>query len=261
MGSHLTLATVRLNDRCALHGCSICSNLDETLRQELGRQSHVRTFAAGETVIGEAEDTIFVGFVISGVLRIQKTLFDGRQQIVGLLLPSDMFGRVFSGRSDVAIEAACEAKLCYFSRPAFEMLMLKYPQLEHRILLSQLAQLDNARNWMVLLGCQTVMERVTTFLLILRDARRDELAADETTRPDVITIPVGRRDLAAYLGTTVESISRTVQELSRKGVLRIIDSRNFEILDGRRLSHLSGRTDLGPDSEAGEQTFRRDRVA
>jgi CRP/FNR family transcriptional regulator len=240
-----------------MHGCSLCADIDEPVWQEISRNSRVRAFSPGDTVTGEAEDTIFVGFVISGVLRLQKTLSDGRQQIVGLLLPGDMFGRIFSRTSDVAIEAACETRLCQLNRATFEALLGKYPQLERRILRSQLERLDEAQNWMLLLGCQNVMERVATFLLLQLDRKGPE-ERHGAPGPSIIAVPVSRTDLAAYLGTTVESISRAVHELGRKGVLRIIDSRHFEILDSRRLARLSGRTEFEHDME---QNFRRELAA
>lgn len=197
----------------------------------------------------EEERTYYVGTVVSGVLRLQKTLQDGRQQIVGLLLPGDMFGRVFFETSNVSIEAASGAMLCCYNRTDFEALLVRFPELEHRMLLSVLDTLDVAQEWMLLLGCQSVMERVTTFLLIIR--RR--ASGPWRTRPNgeagaSVSVPISRRDMAAYLSTTVESISRTVQDLARQEVIRIIDPHCFEILDESRLLRLSGRDEADWES-------------
>ncbi|EHK53263.1 Crp/Fnr family transcriptional regulator [Allomesorhizobium alhagi] len=231
-----------VTDRCASLGCSVCRGIDSAIKQELERLARVRRYAAGETVFGEEEEIPFVGNVVSGVLRMQKTIPDGRQQIVGLLVPSDMFGRVFSHRSQVSIEAATPVTLCCYSRRAFEALLGRFPALEHRMLLSILDELDAAQDWMMLLGCQTVMERVATFLLIVR-GRSPGLSAPAPNRPTSyeIEVPINRRDMAAYLGTTAESISRSIQEMARQGVLRIADACHFEILNERQLIWLSGR--------------------
>src|SRR5688572_20347962 len=93
-------------DRCSSLGCSACRGIDPAIKQELARLARIRRYTAGEIVVGEEEEIPFLGNVVSGVLRMQKTILDGRQQIVGLLLPSDMFGRVFSHISHVSIEAA-----------------------------------------------------------------------------------------------------------------------------------------------------------
>jgi CRP/FNR family transcriptional regulator len=222
------------------------------LQAELQRISHIRHFKAGETVIGEEEQARILGNVVTGVLKLVKTMADGRQQIVGLLLPSDLFGRAFAAKSHFALEAATDVTLCCFERPAYENLLRNNPEVEHSMLLSVLDELDAARDWMVLLGCQTVLERVATMLLILDIRTRGVPGVRAKGQgAECITVPISRRDMAIYLGTTVESISRAVQHLSRSGIIRILDPQHFEIRDRGRLIETSGRDEFRtavPDS-------------
>ena len=51
-----------------------------------------------------------------------------------------------------------------------------------------------------------------------------------------------RRDMASYLGTTIETISRHVHYLAAQGVIRIIDASHFEVLNHIRLMSISGLT-------------------
>lgn len=232
-------------DRCAIRHVSICGAADFDAQNELNRASHTRTFLAGETITAEGEEPGIVGNVVSGVLRMSKTMADGRQQIVGLLFPSDMFGRVFSHESNFAIEAATDVTLCCFDKPAFERIILKNPQIEHEILLSTLDELDAARDWMMLLGCQTVLERLASFMIIIvhRTFKQNDRHCP-APEPLFLTIPVSRRDMATYLGTTVETISRKIQYMARKKVIRILDPKHFEITNSGQLGRLSGREDL-----------------
>jgi CRP/FNR family transcriptional regulator, anaerobic regulatory protein len=226
--------------RCEAIGCAICAGIVGKTRAETSRPRRFRRFRKGETVLAEADEIGFVGNVVSGVLRMHKTLPDGRQVIVGLLLPADMFGRVFTHTSNVAIEAAIDATLCCFNRLQFEKLFERFPELEHRTVVSISHELDAAQDWMLLLATQSVIERVATFLLIL--SRRTGPHPAEAGMMRSVHVPVARRDMAAYLGTTVESISRSIQHMARSGVVRIIDPQNFVILDPRRLVELSGHT-------------------
>lgn len=222
--------------RCASLNCAICANLGPGAKLELSRIARVRTYRAGETILAESEEMGFVGNVVTGVVRLQKTLHDGRQQIVGLMLPSDIFGRVFAQTSHVAIEAATDATVCCYSRSSFERLFTRFPELEHRMLAAVSRELDAAQDWMLILATQSVPERLATFLLILRNK---SLAHSTAVSPTCVEIPVCRRDLAAYLGTTVESISRAVQQMARVGIIRIGDPQHFEIIDMPRLVALS----------------------
>lgn len=223
---------------CLSTQCSLCSTLSEPARAELTRISRIRNFDAGETILAEAETFEIVGQVLSGVLRMQKTLFDGRQQIVGLLMPGDLFGHVFARTSHVAIEAATEAVLCCYHRQSFEALFTQFPEIEHRMLAAVTEELDAAQDWMLLLATQTVTQRMATFFLYLR---RKSLSLDvpHLMGPPVIEVPICRKDLAAYLGTTVESVSRSIQQMAREHLIRILDPHRFELVDIEGLALLS----------------------
>ncbi len=253
-GSHVQLP--QKCDLCPIQHRSVCAAAGGRIRPELNRISHRRTFSAGETIVGEAEEAGIVGNVVRGVLRMVRTMADGRQQIVGLLFPSDMFGRVFASHSRYAIEAATDVELCCFDRGAFEALLVANPDVEHEVLLSTLDELDAARDWMVLLGCQTVLERVAAFLIIVR-RRMMKMASDEWMPGPHVSVPIGRRDMATYLGTTVESISRTIRAMARRGVIRIIDAQNFEVVQWNRLVALSGREEFDfDDGIVGLRSYR-----
>lgn len=235
-------------DHCALLGCSACRGVAPEIKRQLERLSRIKRYRAGEVIVGEREDIPFVGYVVGGVLRMQKTMLDGRQQIVGLLLPTDMFGRVFAPVSNVSVEAATPATLCCFNRLSFEGLLARFPDLEHSVLISTQNELRAAQDWITLLGCQSVKERLAAFLVIIQcRSRKSSPSADE------IAVPINRRDMAAYLGTTVESISRSIQEMAREGVLRIVDTQHFKILDERRLLWLSGQSRTDAQMHPGPQ--------
>ncbi|MDN2568297.1 Crp/Fnr family transcriptional regulator [Aquibium sp. A9E412] len=245
MNAFVQMKPLTTCERCSVHQRALCGAADPQLQAEFERLSHIRTFRAGETVVGETEEAGFVGNVVSGVLRAQKTMADGRQQIVGLLMPSDMFGRVFARTSQVGIEAATDATLCCIDRHAYEALLARHPELEHRMLLAVLDELDAARDWMLLLGCQSVPERIASFLLILcRRMRNRGCRHGSADGRFILGVPISRRDMAAYLGTTVETISRIVHEMARRRILRIIHPQTFEVLDHARLVDMAGREEL-----------------
>lgn len=232
-------------DRCDVRKASLCGSASQQTEKELLTISHFRSYSAGETIVREGEEAGKIGNVVTGVLRVLKTMSDGRQQIVGILLPSDLFGRAFTKTSRFSIEAASDVTLCCFDRRSFERLLMRNQEIGHSMLINTLEELDSARDWMILLGCQNALERVASFLILLR-IRSQNIARPHIPRIGMpkITVPISRRDMAAYLGTTVETISRTIQIIARKGAIKIIDPQNFAVLNWERLVKMSGREEF-----------------
>lgn len=222
--------------------------LGEDDRARLAAIGHVRHFPRGATILAEGEEGSIVGTVVEGVLKMQKTQADGRQQIVGLLVAPDMFGRVFSGASDFALEAASDVTLCCYDRRRFETLLLEHPRIGHQVMLRVLDELDAARDWITLLGAPTVAQKFASFLLTLC-RRWPALGCGLTTgrREVEVNVPVGRADLAQYLGTTTETISRTVQAMARDGLIELRSPSRLVIRDLPGVIAISGDDDADPD--------------
>lgn len=140
----------RLGPDSKFHHAGLRRGLTPATLRKLDAISRLRVFPRDAVVVPQGGALEYVGNVVRGVLRMERLLSDGRSQIVGLLVPSDMFGRVFSERSDYSIEAATEVTLCCFERHAFEALVRTCPDLEHAVLLAVLdeprcrARMDHA---------------------------------------------------------------------------------------------------------------------
>lgn len=206
--------------------------LNAAARERLWAISSLREFRKGATIAVEESDLGFVGNVVAGVVKMQKTLPDGRQQIVGLLVPNDILGHVFEERISFSAEAATDVALCCYERRRFEALMGEIPNLEQKVLLAILDELEAAREWMTMMNGNTVAARFAGFLLMLCH-RWPEMCCDVEPGSDrlFIRVPIGRGDLARYLGTTPESISRSAMQLARRGVLDNLTPSRFRVRD------------------------------
>ncbi|MBK8085446.1 MAG: Crp/Fnr family transcriptional regulator [Devosia sp.] len=230
-------------EHCAVRSRALCASAGHEGQRELRRWSRIRRVAADETVLPEHGESGFVGTVVAGALRQVKTMPDGREQVVGLVFPGEFFGRPFRARTDFGYEAAIDSEICVTERLAFEAVLRRHPEVEHQLLLQTMNELAAARERSLLLGSLDTLERVATYLLVM-SARREQMLSriGQDPRLEVAASLISRRDLASYLGTTIETISRHVHHLSRGGVIRIIDSSHFEVLDHQRLLAISGVT-------------------
>ena len=111
--------------------------------------------------------------------------------------------------------------------------------LEAAFLERTLADMDAARDWMLLLGRKTAAEKVATLLLMF--ARR--LAPIEPGRAQAIAfdLPLSRTDMADYLGLRIETVSRNIWELEAAGVVEIAGGRGISVPDLRVLERMAER--------------------
>lgn len=203
-------------------------------RQATG--ARLRQFSRGET-ISEPGLTAFVGYVISGTVKLVTFLPDGRANIIGIIEAPGFFGRIFGVATEFIIEAATDVVLACFDRTMFEAQLSANPDLEHVIHMENLHQLDAARERILVLACQSIIERMATFMVL--KLLSQEVQTGE--RSAIVHVPMVRRDFATYLGTTVESVSRSIQALVHRGTIAIIDSATFRILRRGELIAIAGQ--------------------
>lgn len=219
------------------HPDRLMASLAPEVRAALQEHAHVRKIPAGTVVIEEGQSSSEIGYVISGTLGMTQQIDEGRKHIIGLLVPSDLFGRLFDGPSTYRVEALSDAELYCFERHYFESVLRQQPEVERLFLVQILDELDAAREWLLLISGRKVIHRAASFLAIL--ARRARV--DDPLHPIRVQLPLSRTDLAHYLGTRPESLSRAFHELQNKGILRIFDPYRFEIPDLAALVGLSGQ--------------------
>lgn len=107
--------------------------------------------------------------------------------------------------------------MCRFDRGAFNALLDRKPNLLRRLLDLTTHQLSIAQERIVLLGRQNAEQRVISFLINMRD-RWTRIHGSSVTVP----LPMGRQDIADFLGLTIETVSRTLTGLARDGLILIV---------------------------------------
>ncbi len=193
--------------------------------------SSLQRKAPGETLFveGEAADSVYE--IVHGMLRLYKLLPDGRRLITGFVSTGHFLDLAPEDICTVTAEAITEVTLCRYKRAAFEHLIDEVPGFAKRLLTAAAHELHVAQDQMVLLGRKTAAEKVASFLLLMADQQGDELRA--------IQVPMSRSDMADHLGLTVETISRTLSWLKRRGLIALPVPVRIEICDRDRLEELA----------------------
>lgn len=195
----------------------------------------VRDVARGEPVVREGAPAESVFAVIDGVLRVDKARPFGQPQIVGFLFAGDLFGVAHGERYTCSARATVACKLLMLPRMAFERLCDRHPGVQRVMLQMASNELAAAQDHLVILGRKSAVERVASFLIALDDRSRRQGRAPNA----LIWVPMRRVDIANHLGLTLETVSRTVSDLKRRGIIQSRSMREIQIRDRARLAQLA----------------------
>jgi len=216
---------------CAIRHSGLCSALSNQEIKDLNAIALRKTLTVGQSHVFEGDVMRSFANVTRGMAKLVRGAEDGRSQIVGLLFASDFIGGSASKGAQTletySVEAVSDLELCVFPRPRFEELLVKYPALESKLLNRTLNELQIARDWMVLLGRKTAEERVATFLLHISDKMKNAGCEGQAS----FELPLGRADIADYIGLTLETVSRQLSRLKKDKVIVLEGSKHVTFID------------------------------
>jgi len=235
----------KICSECAARNATLCRVLDP---QELARLNHAsfrRWYSAGQAIGGIAAFDGRCATVVAGVMKLSKALSDGRQQIVALLFPGDLLGRPYCAEFPYTVEAATDVLLCWHGRADFDRLLVLRPDFNRAFLQRALDSIDAARDWMLLLGRKTALERVATLLLTLLQKTSYCCGDHQPSQDKILTIPLTRLEMADFLGLRLETVSRQLKLLEASGAIKRLDTRRILVLVADSLTHAAGPDESG----------------
>src|ERR1700751_4330778 len=185
----------------------------------------------GTEIFGEAEPAEYIYQVIDGSVRSYKLLSDGRRQINAFHLAGDIFGLENGETHRFTAEAVVDTTVRLARRVSLAHIAETDTMVARDLLNMTATNLQHAENHMLLLGRKTSLERVAAFLLEM-DRR--------LTAAGIMALPMCRRDIADYLGLTLETVSRALSILHDKGILGFLGQtqRQIVLLDRAKLAEL-----------------------
>lgn len=221
---------------CPVREAGIASELSD---EELTRIDAIATathYPTDATLVYEGDEAKRVYNITSGVVRLTKLLPDGRRAITGFLYPGKFLGLSYEGKFSYTAEAITPVEACVFQRSAIEREFRRIPKLEHRLLSMVATELMAAQDQMVLLGRKTPKEKLASFLLHIAEQKLGR----QRSSPLVAEIPMGRADIADYLGLTIETVSRTLTKFVEQGLIEMRTRREIVLIDQSALRDAAG---------------------
>lgn len=222
--------------------CASCLNrfhhlfrhLTEAQYQEISLNKITETHKRGSIVYREGDRMKGFFCVQSGIVKIYKTGFDGKEQIVRFAKPGDLFGY----RSVISNEPACsstevlqEAVLCQI--PTEYLIKLIKTNGNFAVALMKLTckELGEANSYLTDVAQKTVKERLAEVLLYLEA----EFGLDDD---GILNITLTREELSNLVGTATESIIRLLSEFRGDNLVEL-KGRKIKILDKPGLKQIA----------------------
>jgi CRP-like cAMP-binding protein len=188
-------------------------------------------FRKGEIVYAQGDPATDWFEVISGTVRTCYLYSDGHRQLTGFYYPGDVFG-IEMGLHQASAEAVTNVKLRRIYRASHEdqsQHEAKPPKAASDVLETALR---NAHACIFLLGHRTAAERLAAFLL----ATSQRIGGERRFQ-----LPMSRSDIADHLGLTIHTVSRTLSEFVRRGMIALQGPQTILIEDRSGLQSLAGR--------------------
>ena len=127
-------------------------------------------------------------------------------------MPGDIFGLENGEFHRFTAEAIVDTTVRLVKRQSLEREAKNDPAMVLKLLNITTDNLQHVENHLLLLGRQSARERVAAFLLEMNG---------RLTSAGVMVLPMTRRDIADYLGLTLETVSRALSAYKRKGYLKV----------------------------------------
>ena len=186
--------------------------------------------AQGREIFAEGGDTDVFYKVVSGVVRACKFLSDGRRQIEAFHVAGVLFGFELGEERLMSAEAVTDCTLISYRRHSVQTLAQKDQTVSHQLFQYAMQNLAQAQSHSLLLGRRGAAEKVASFLLDW---------AKHSDGERVLQLAMTRQDIADYLGLTIETVSRSLTQFERDGVIALPGARQVKILNTDVLEDLA----------------------
>ncbi|PIO96283.1 Transcriptional Regulator, Crp/Fnr family [uncultured Pleomorphomonas sp.] len=181
--------------------------------------------------------------VVSGQIMLYRLLGDGRRQVVDILGDGDLCGYSLTGLYDCTAEALTPAEVRVLDRRDID----QSTELLAHVNRCLLTRIEALHSHAVLLGRKSATERVASFLMrfvpgrgvvgCIGPERHGERHSADT---ELVLLKMTRQEIADFLGLTIETVSRVLSDLKRRGIISIERNDRIRLVDVCRVCKMTG---------------------
>lgn len=211
----------------------IFDGLSEADQHRIADAAVTRRYRPHEQIYGVGDRT-GLHIIHRGQVKAYRLTDTGSEQLIRLLSPGEFLGEsalIADTAADHYAVTTRSSEVCLVPRARMRQLLVEHPRIALQMLQTVSQRLELAEEMLLALSGRSVGQRLAQQLLQLADE-------GHSLR---FRLPTSQKDLASYLGTSPETLSRRLRALQRAGIIRLGPRRAVEILDRPRLRELTSR--------------------
>ncbi len=217
------------SEKTCIERVPIFSSLTRGEMAEIAMITAAKTYKKGEVIYlaGEKEKRLYV--IHYGRVKISKMSEAGKEQIIRILEPGDFMGELslfVQAPLNNNAEALEPTDVCMIDGNKLNQIINKNPGIAAKIIEELSKRLQNAENLIESLGLQDVEQRVADSLLRMSEGKAE------------IQLSISKKDFAAHIGISQETLSRKLSQFQDMGVINQIGHKRILILDRESLKSM-----------------------
>jgi CRP-like cAMP-binding protein len=197
---------------------SVFNVLEVDQLNEMFMYKSCSTYKKGQYIFAENGLPAGLFCINNGKIKISKTGFDGKEQIIRLAKSGDIVGyRALIANERYASSAVTleDASICIIDKAYFFKSLETNPKLLFEVVKKMSRDLKEAEDHIVSLSQKNVRERMAEALLFLKATYGYE--EDNKT----INVSLTREEIADYVGTSTESCIRLLSEFNQDKMIAL----------------------------------------
>lgn len=188
---------------------------------------------AGLKIFDQGDEAHKIYLLTDGVVRISRLLRDGSRHVVAFKWPGSFFGIKEEGSFVNHAHTLTPCVIYEFESHAFSNFLLSHPSLQQKVLQRAIYSISSTYRQVIIVGRLSTQRALAAFLV--ECTSKSGFFNNQT---NTLTIPMSRYDIADYLGTASESVTRAITKLETQKFLKRIGARGF-ILNLRGLKEFA----------------------
>lgn len=215
------------------------AGLDDSEMRRLAERATMREFRRGKVILQPNELQEMIYLIKEGRVKLSRYSPDGREQILTLLKPGDVFGEfaLVEKAEPVHVEAFEDTLICALNRSDFLMLVGRQPEVMLAVVKVLAERLRVAEEEIADLVFRDVPGRLASLLLRLAEAYGQK---DDDSRLR-LTLRLTHQEIASMIGATRETVTSTLSRFRDAGLI-VTEHRSIVIKNPQGLRQLTQRS-------------------